>query len=205
MGLCPLHADHKPSFLLDPGKNLFYCYGCGRGGDVIRFAELYHQVRFPQALWLLREWRGSAPLLEVVTDLYRIKLHRHGEAVAYLNQRGIHSPELIEEMRIGYAPGSCLRCWLTQLGYPLQSQREAGLVTAPATTPTFIASCSRWKVTSMAAASRPQRRRIGFCRAPKVACTLGTRSGDILEVILVEGLFDYAAVRQAGFTTSPAR
>ena len=43
MGLCPLHADHKPSFLLDPGKNLFYCYGCGRGGDVIRFAELYHR------------------------------------------------------------------------------------------------------------------------------------------------------------------
>ncbi len=50
IGLCPLHADHKPSFLLDPSKNLFYCYGCGRGGDVIRFAELYHQVRFPQAV-----------------------------------------------------------------------------------------------------------------------------------------------------------
>ena len=46
MGLCPLHADRKPSFLLDPNKNLFYCYGCGRGGDVIRFAELYHGVPF---------------------------------------------------------------------------------------------------------------------------------------------------------------
>jgi DNA primase len=53
MGLCPLHNDHKPSFLVDPGKSLFYCYGCGRGGDVIRFAELYHQVKFPQALTLL--------------------------------------------------------------------------------------------------------------------------------------------------------
>ena len=70
MGLCPLHADRKPSFLLDPGKDLFYCYGCGRGGDVIRFAELYHQVRFPQALWLLRQWRGSAPLLHAVADFY---------------------------------------------------------------------------------------------------------------------------------------
>ena len=40
MGLCPLHDDRKPSFLVDPGKSLFYCYGCGRGGDVIRFAEL---------------------------------------------------------------------------------------------------------------------------------------------------------------------
>ena len=43
MGLCPLHGDHKPSFLVDPNKNLFYCYGCGRGGDVIRLAELYHR------------------------------------------------------------------------------------------------------------------------------------------------------------------
>src|ERR1700683_5137326 len=53
LGLCPLHADHKPSFLVDPNKNLFYCYGCSRGGDVIRFAELYHQVEFPQALEVL--------------------------------------------------------------------------------------------------------------------------------------------------------
>jgi DNA primase len=58
MGLCPLHSDHKPSFLVDPGQSLFYCYGCGRGGDVIRFAELYHQVKFPQALALLRRWQG---------------------------------------------------------------------------------------------------------------------------------------------------
>ncbi len=112
-----------------PARTCSTAMGAGRGGDVIRFAELYHQVRFPQALWLLRQWRGSAPLLQAVADLYRMQLHRHGEAVAYLNQRGIHSPELIEEMRIGYAPGGCLRRWLTQLGYPLQSQRDAGLVT----------------------------------------------------------------------------
>ena len=61
MGLCPLHADRQPSFLMDPGKNLFYCYGCGPGGDVIRFAELYHQVRFAQALALLHQWRAGAP------------------------------------------------------------------------------------------------------------------------------------------------
>ena len=119
MGLCPLHADHKPSFLVDPSKNLFYCYGCGRGGDVIRFAELYHQVKFPQAVALLRQWRGLTPLLHEVADFYRMQLHRHREAVAYLYQRGVRSPEVIEHMRIGYAPGGCLRGWLTQLGYPL--------------------------------------------------------------------------------------
>ena len=94
MGLCPLHDDHKPSFLVDPTKNLFYCYGCGRGGDVIRFAELYHEVKFPQALALLRQWRGLAPLLHEADGFYRMQLHRHGEAVAYLHQRGVRSPEL---------------------------------------------------------------------------------------------------------------
>jgi len=68
LGLCPLHADQQPSFLVDPNKNLFYCYGCGRGGNVIRFAELYHQVRFPQALALLQQWRGLPPLLRAATD-----------------------------------------------------------------------------------------------------------------------------------------
>ena len=94
---------------------------------MIRFAELYHQVKFPQALALLRQWRGLAPLLQEVADFYRMQLHRHGEAVAYLYQRGIRSPELIEHMRIGYAPGGCLRGWLTQLGYPLQSSASSRL------------------------------------------------------------------------------
>ena len=129
MGLCPLHGDHKPSFLVDPNKDLFYCYGCGRGGDVIRFAELYHQVKFSQAVALLRQWRGVEPLLQEAARFYRIQLHRHSEAVAYLYQRGIRSPELIEHMRIGYAPGGCLRGWLTQLGHSLPALRQAGLVT----------------------------------------------------------------------------
>ena len=129
MGLCPLHQDHEPSFLVDTNKDLFYCYGCGRGGDVIRFAELYHQVKFPQAVALLRQWRGAEPLLQEAARFYRMQLHRHSEAVAYLYQRGIRSPELIEHMRIGYAPGGCLRGWLTQLGHSLPALRQAGLVT----------------------------------------------------------------------------
>ena len=80
MGLCPLHGDRKPSFMVDPSKGLFYCYGCGRGGDVIRFAELYHEVRFPHALALLRQWHGLAPLLQETMAFYAVQLHRHSEA-----------------------------------------------------------------------------------------------------------------------------
>jgi DNA primase len=199
MGLCPLHADHKPSFLLDPGKDLFYCYGCGRGGDVIRFAELYHQVRFPQALWMLRQWRGSAPLLQAVADFYHVQLHRHGEAVAYLNQRGIQSPELVEEMLIGYAPGGCLRHWLTQLGYPIESQRHAGLVTSAgydAYTHRIVFPLEgNLYGRSLSTAAPPHR----FLPGAKGGLYAWDRVWRHPEVILVEGLFDYAAMRQAGF------
>ncbi len=129
MGLCPLHDDRKPSFLVDANQDLFYCYGCGRGGDVIRFAELFHQVKFPQAVALLRQWRGVGPVLQEAVRFYRTQLHRHSELFAYLYQRGIRSAALIEEMRIGYAPGGCLRGWLTQLGHSLPALCQTGLVT----------------------------------------------------------------------------
>ena len=199
MGLCPLHADHQPSFLVDAGKSLFYCYGCGRGGDVIRFAELYHQVRVPQALALLQQWRGLPPLLREAADFYRMQLHRHGEAVAYLHHRGVRSPELIEHMQIGYAPGGCLRGWLTQLGYPLQTLRETGLVTASG----YDAYAHRLVFPlegnlygrSLSAAAPPHR----FLPGAKGGLYGWKQVQQCQEVILVEGLLDYAALWQAGF------
>jgi DNA primase len=199
MGLCPLHDDHKPSFLMDPRKNLFYCYGCGRGGDVIRFAELYHQAKFPQALELLRKWRGLAPLLHATTGFYRMQLHRHGDAVAYLHQRGLCSPELIEHMRIGYAPGGCLRGWLTQLGYPLSALRQAGLVSA-AGYDTYMHRIvfpleGNLYGRSISASAPPHR----FLPGTKGGLYAWEHVQQYPEVILVEGLFDYAVLWQAGF------
>ena len=199
MGLCPLHDDHKPSFLMDPSKNLFYCYGCGRGGDVVRFAELYHQVRFPQALGLLRQWRGSAPLLQETVSFYRMQLHRHAEAVAYLYQRGLRSPELIEHMRIGYAPGGCLRGWLTQLGYSLPTLRQAGLVSAVGYD-TYIHRIvfpleGNLYGRSLSTSAPPHR----FLPGTKGGLYLWEQVRQYQEVILVEGLLDYAVLWQAGF------
>ena len=87
MGLCPLHEDHEPSFLVDPLRNLFYCYGCGRGGDVIRFAELYHLVTFRQGLAFLRQWRGLPPLLRAAADLLWPQFVSHGAASSFLARR----------------------------------------------------------------------------------------------------------------------
>ena len=199
MGLCPLHADQKPSFLVDTSKGLFYCYGCGRGGDVIRFAELYHQVKFPQALALLHQWRGLPPLLHETAGFYRMQLHRHPEAVAYLYQRGVRSPELIEHMRIGYAPGGCLRGWLTQLSYPLQTLRQAGLVTVvgyDAYTHRVVFPLEENLYGRSLSASAPPHR---FLPGTKGGLYLWEQVRQYPEVILVEGLFDYAVLWQAGF------
>ena len=199
LGLCPLHADHKPSFLVDPHKNLFYCYGCRRGGDVIRFAELYHQVKFPQAVALLHQWRGLPPLLHEAAGFYRMQLHRHAEAVAYLYQRGVRAPELIEHMRIGYAPGGCLRAWLMQLGYPLQTLCQAGLVTASGydayTHRVVFPLEGNLYGRSVSAAAPPHR----FLPAAKGGLYSWEQARQYPEVILVEGLFDYAVLWQAGF------
>jgi len=199
MGLCPLHSDHKPSFLVDPAKRLFYCYGCGRGGDVIRFVEIFHQVKFPQALQLLRQWRGIAPLLGETVSFYRMQLHRHAEAVAYLQQRGIRSQELIDHMRIGYAPGGCLRGWLAQLGYQPGMLRESGLVTAAG----YDAYIHRIVFPlegnlygrSISASAPPHR----FLPGAKGGLYGWEQARRCTEVILVEGLFDYAVLWQAGF------
>jgi DNA primase len=200
MGLCPLHEDHKPSFLVDTNKDLFYCYGCGRGGDVIRFAELYHQVKFSETLALLRQWRGVGhSLLHEAERFYRIQLHRHSEAFAYLYQRGIRSWATIELMRIGYAPGGCLRGWLTQAGHSLPALRQAGLVTGVG----YDAYVRRIVFPlegnlygrSLSDAAPPHR----FLPGPKGGLYAWTQVRQYPEVILVEGLFDYAVLWEAGF------
>ena len=198
LGLCPLHADRKPSFLVDPNKNLFYCYGCGRGGDVIRFAELYHGVRFPEAMALLRRWSGVGSLLEDVTKFYQMQLHRHPEAAEYLYQRGLRQPEGIEEFRIGYAPGRCLRGELTTLGYPLGYLQQAGLVNVEGydTFSHRIVFPLQGNLYGRSIGHAAPHRFLpggkgGLYGWEKV------RGGP--EIILVEGMFDLAALWQAGF------
>jgi DNA primase len=199
MGLCPLHEEHKPSFLVDADKHLFYCYGCGRGGDVIRFAELYHGVKFSQALTLLLQWRGAQPLLPETARFYQLQLNRHSEAVEYLHQRGVRSHQLIEHMRIGYAPGGCLRAWLTQLGHGLPVLRQAGLVTGRG----YDAYVRRIVFPlegnlygrSLSASAPPHR----FLPASKGGLYLWAKARTYPDVILVEGLFDYAVLWEAGF------
>ena len=67
VGLCPLHRETRPSFYVNARKNLFYCHGCGHGGDLIRFVELSQHLSFRQSLAYLQQRMAAAsdsPLLE---------------------------------------------------------------------------------------------------------------------------------------------
>ena len=162
-------------------------------------SELYHQVKFPQAVALLCQWRGVEPVLQEATRFYRMQLHRHNEAFAYLYQRGIRSAALLEEMRIGYAPGGCLRGWLTQLGHSLPALCQTGLVTEAgydAYVRRIVFPLEGNLYGRSLSDSAPAHR---FLPGAKGGLYLWEQVQSYPEVILVEGLFDYAAVWQAGF------
>jgi len=103
VGLCPLHAETRPSFYVNAARNLFFCHGCGRGGDLIRFAQLYFDLPFPQAVARLRQELApslvsESELLQQAVAFYQTQLHRHAEALQYLHQRGLHDPGLIQRL-----------------------------------------------------------------------------------------------------------
>ena len=132
VGLCPLHQETRPSFYVNARKNLFYCHGCGRGGDLIRFVELLLDLPFRQSVaHLEQELAPSAPaseLLQQTATFYQLQLHRHPEAIRYLEQRGLRDPALIEELGLGYAPGANLRRHLAALSYSFDRLLQVGLI-----------------------------------------------------------------------------
>ena len=58
VGLCPFHADHRPSMYVNPAKQIFKCFACGAGGDAIKFVQLRENLSFGQAIGRLAERAG---------------------------------------------------------------------------------------------------------------------------------------------------
>jgi DNA primase len=206
VGLCPFHRDHHPSFYVNARKNLFYCHGCGFGGDLIRFVELSEHLTFRHAVAYLQQELdplASARLLTHTAAFYQLQLHRHAQAVEYLDRRGIRDPHVIERLGIGYAAGGGLHRHLAALGYSFHHLLQIGLIN-PQGRDTF---CHRivfpcvddgqvlnlyGRSTGTAGPHRLLPRSKGGLFAWESVNRFAT-------LILVEGLFDLAVLWQAGF------
>lgn len=196
-GLCLWHKETRPSLWIHTRKNLFYCHGCGRGGDLIRLVQLYHGLSFPQALAHLRQHTGAVGLLEDAMAFYRAQLPRSPEAQAYLLQRGLHDPATIDALRIGYAPGACLRGHLIRLGYAPEHLRQAGLIN-PQNRDTFFRRIVFPYGDNLYGRSLDAAVPHRFLRAGKGGLYRWEHLAQAADIILVEGFFDVAALWQAG-------
>jgi len=114
-GLCPFHPDRNPSFSLVPEKGLWKCFGCGKGGDVIRFVALMEGIsNYEAALKLAKELgikvekevkNPYARALALVRDFYFESLKENKEAKEYLLKVRKIPAAVIKEFKVGFSPG----------------------------------------------------------------------------------------------------
>jgi len=142
-------------------------------------------------------------LLERTAAFYQLELHRHPEAVQYLQQRGLRDPDLIEDLGIGYAPGGNLRRHLVSQGDSFDSLLATGLISHQGRD----AFCRRviFPCLQQGRIVNLYGRSIGAAFPHRwVPCSKGglfrwESVSHFSIVILVEGLFDLAVLWQAGF------
>jgi DNA primase len=207
VGLCPLHPETRPSFYVNARKNLFYCHGCGQGGDLIRFVQLSRHLSFRESLAHLKQQiappTDPVAVLEQAATFYQQQLHRYPEALRYLEQRGLRDPALIKDLRIGYAPGGSLRQHLTAQGYSFDLLQRLGLLNRKGHDAFYrrviFPCCQGGRVVNLYGRSIAAAFAHRFLPGSKGGLYAWEQVRQCPEVILVEGLFDYAVLWQAGF------
>jgi DNA primase len=150
VGLCPFHTEKTPSFGVHSVHQFYKCFGCGAGGDAIKFVMEMDGLTFYEALKLLAERHGipmpkraeySDPetklraalyrMHEIARDLYRSALgsSQGAEARAYLSKRGVAQSN-IDEFELGYAEpsGQMLTRAFEREGFPAEQMEASGLV-----------------------------------------------------------------------------
>jgi DNA primase len=152
VALCPFHKEKTPSFNVNPAKQVFKCFGCGKGGDVFTFVREYEGVSFVEAVRRLAE-RARIPLefaageaagaarslKEQLLDIHEQITRRWQAALAneaagqvardYLAKRGV-SDEAVKLFRLGYAPDAWddTLNWARSRGYDPELMEKSGLV-----------------------------------------------------------------------------
>lgn len=123
MGLCPFHHEKSPSFSVSPDKQLYYCFGCGKGGGAFQFLMEHDSYSFPEAVEYLAEKAGlevprqtgragdearhaqALEMLARVADIFARKLASDDGRVAreYLKKRGMPE-QVVRHYKLGFAP-----------------------------------------------------------------------------------------------------
>lgn len=207
VGLCPLHEESQPSFYVNTRKNVFYCHGCGQGGDLIRFVQLSRRLSFRQSLACLDQQTPQradrTALLEQAASFYQHELDLNPEASRYLRARGVHEPALIRELGIGYAAGGKLRRYLRAQDYSFDQLRRAGLINAAGADALYqrivFPLQQNERIVNLYGRSIGSAFAHRFLPGSKGGLYAWEKVQNAEEIILVEGLFDYAVLRQAGF------
>src|SRR5512140_272553 len=152
IALCPFHREKTPSFNVNPQRQIFYCFGCHKGGDVFSFIKEYESLDFAEAVRRLAE-RARIPLEyenapgeqqsrhlkerllqvhEQITQRWQAALANDAAgqiARDYLAKRGV-APEAIQLFRLGYAPDlwDDTVNWARSKGYEPALMEKAGLI-----------------------------------------------------------------------------
>jgi DNA primase len=139
---CPFHGEKTPSFVVSPSKQIYHCFGCGVGGDSIKFVMELEKLSYPEAIeklasmnnFSLTYTKGSSDysdakrVLEAVGQWYVKNLNHNETAMKYLLDRGI-SQNSIETFEIGYVPsGQEVMRFLQSALLPLPKAAEAGII-----------------------------------------------------------------------------
>lgn len=152
-GLCPFHNEKSPSFSVSPEKQMYYCFGCGAGGNVFTFVMEYENYTFPETLKYLAERVGislpeeeyseevkkqadlKATILELnkqAANYFYYQLHGENgkQAYHYLQERAV-SNEIQKKFGLGYATkyGNDLYQYLKSKGYQDAQLKDSGLFT----------------------------------------------------------------------------
>lgn len=150
-GLCPFHNEKSPSFSVSGSKQMYYCFGCGAGGNVFTFVMEYENFTFPEAVKLLADRAGvdlpeieyseevkkkesrRNKLLEVNKEAaryfyYQLRGKQGNIGCRYLTDRGL-SDETMKKFGLGFAnvSGNDLVGYLRSKGYTDDLIKEAGL------------------------------------------------------------------------------
>jgi len=115
---CPFHDEKSPSFVVSPQKQIYHCFGCGAGGDSVKFVMEYEKLNYPEALEKLADSynftlsytdnkhnKPRSQVMDKLNEYYKNLLNSKQTALAYIKERGIYESS-VEKFGIGYSPDS---------------------------------------------------------------------------------------------------